>query len=58
MFGIAKNIDNYERMRTDEIFSKINTLKDSTYFQRISKSASARQSRIMKRLEIASEIFG
>lgn len=57
MHGIAKNIDKYESIRTDEIIAKIEALKASDSFKRASGSSSASKSRIAKRIEVARDIF-
>ncbi len=58
MIGIAKYIDNYKNERTDKIIEKIDLLKNSDSFKKASGSSSASKSRILKRIEVADEIFG
>ncbi len=58
MVGITKYIDRYKKERTDQIISKIDELKKSESFKKASGSASASKSRILKRIEVANEIFG
>ena len=57
MVGITKYYDQYKELRTDQIIEKIKKLKDSESFKKASGSASASKSRIIKRLEVAEEIF-
>lgn len=57
MLGIARNLDFYIEERTDLIAERIYRLKRSESFKRASGSASASKSRIMKRIEVADEIF-
>lgn len=56
--GISKYIGRYSTERTDVIIQKIQELKASENFKKASGSASASKSRIMKRIEVADEIFG
>lgn len=56
--GISKYIERYSKERTDVIIKKIQELKVSENFRKASGSASASKSRIMKRIEVADEIFG
>ncbi|MCU7695582.1 DUF262 domain-containing protein [Haoranjiania flava] len=56
--GISNNLDRYSNERTDIIIQKINDLKESENFKKASGSASASKSRIMKRIEVANQIFG
>jgi hypothetical protein len=56
--GISKYIDRYSKERTDVIIKKIQELKASENFKKASGSASASKSRIMKRIDVADEIFG
>jgi hypothetical protein len=56
--GISKYLDRYNEERTDVIIKKIEELKISDNFKKASGSASASKSRIMKRIEVADEIFG
>lgn len=56
--GISKYITRYSTERTDIIIEKINELKRSENFKKASGSASASKSRIIKRIEVADEIFG
>lgn len=58
MVGITKYIDRYRKERTDQIINKIDELKRSESFKKASGSASASKSRILKRIEVANEIFG
>lgn len=58
MVGITKYFDRYKKERTDQIISKIDELKKSESFKKASGSASASKSRILKRIEVANEIFG
>lgn len=55
--GISKNLERYSNERTDVIISKIENLKKSDSFKKASGSASASKSRIIKRIEVAQEIF-
>lgn len=55
--GISKYISRYASERTDVIIQKINDLKQSDNFRKASGSASASKSRIIKRIEVADEIF-
>lgn len=56
--GISRNLDRFKAERTDVVISKIGTLKNSDNFKKASGSASASKSRILKRIEVADEIFG
>lgn len=56
--GITKYFEKYKNMRTDELIEKVNQLKESESFKKASGSASASKSRILKRIEVANEIFG
>lgn len=56
--GISKYITRYSKERTDIVISKIEELKASDNFKKSSGSASASKSRILKRIEVADEIFG
>lgn len=58
MVGISKYYDRYKAERTDIIVDKIEKLKNSETFKKASGSASASKSRILKRIEVAEEIFG
>lgn len=57
MIGLSKYYDQYKDLRTDQIIEKVNTLKKSDSFKKASGSASASKSRILKRIEVADEIF-
>lgn len=57
-FGIAKHLPRYLSERTDIIIKKIDELKESESFKKASGSASASKSRIIKRIDVAEEIFG
>ncbi|OFX39627.1 MAG: hypothetical protein A2X08_13640 [Bacteroidetes bacterium GWA2_32_17] len=57
MIGISKYINRYRTERTDVIIGKIESLKSSDSFKKASGSASASKSRILKRMEVAEEIF-
>lgn len=57
IIGISKNLDRYLTERTDIIIDKINQLKESDNFRKASGSASASKSRIVKRIQVAHEIF-
>lgn len=57
MIGLSKNIDRYIVERTDVVINKIESLKSSDSFKRASGSASASKSRILKRIEVANQIF-
>ena len=57
MIGISSNIEKFKKARTDEVIAKIDELKQSDAFKKASGSASASKSRILKRIEVASEIF-
>ncbi|QCR25198.1 DUF262 domain-containing protein [Pontibacter sp. SGAir0037] len=56
--GITKYYQKYKDLRTDELIAKVNQLKESQSFKKASGSASASKSRILKRIEVADEIFG
>lgn len=56
--GISKYLTRYSTERTDVIIKKIELLKSSDNFKKASGSASASKSRIIKRIEVANEIFG
>jgi hypothetical protein len=56
--GISKYLQRYSTERTDVIINKIEELKKSENFKKASGSASASKSRIIKRIEVATEIFG
>ena len=56
--GLTKYYDQYKDVRTDELIDKVNQLKESESFKKASGSASASKSRILKRIEVADEIFG
>jgi uncharacterized protein with ParB-like and HNH nuclease domain len=58
MIGITKYISKYKTERTDQVIDKITELKTSDSFKKASGSASASKSRILKRIEVADEIFG
>ena len=58
MIGITKYYENYKSQRTDQIIGKIDELRESPNFKKASGSASASKSRIIKRIEVADEIFG
>lgn len=58
MIGIYKNLTRYKSERTDIVINKIKELKESESFKKASGSASASKSRILKRIEVAKEIFG
>jgi len=58
MIGLANNISKYKKERTDVIIGKIDELKASESFKKASGSASASKSRILKRIEVANQIFG
>ncbi|WP_438423206.1 DUF262 domain-containing protein [Aquimarina macrocephali] len=58
MIGLSNNIEVYKEMRTDNLIAKISELKESPSFKKASGSASASKSRILKRIEVANEIFG
>lgn len=58
MIGISKYLERYRTERTDVIIGKIEALKNSETFKKASGSASASKSRILKRIEVADEIFG
>lgn len=55
--GISKYLKRYATERTDIIIEKINNLKNSENFKKASGSASASKSRLIKRIEVAEEIF-
>jgi hypothetical protein len=56
--GISKYINRYSKESTHVIIEKIQELKSSENFKKASGSASASKSRIMKRIDVADEIFG
>lgn len=58
IIGVTKYYDKYKDSRTDELIEKIADLKASESFKKASGSASASKSRILKRIEVADEIFG
>lgn len=58
MIGLAKHYDSYVTKTTPEIIAKISELKESPNFKKASGSGSASKSRILKRFEVADEIFG
>jgi len=58
MIGITKYMDRYRDERTDKIIDKIEELKSNDAFKKASGSASASKSRILRRIEVADEIFG
>lgn len=55
--GITKYYEKYKNVRTDELIDKVKQLKESESFKKASGSASASKSRILKRIEVADEIF-
>lgn len=57
MYGIGIYIGHYEKLRTDQIKDKINNLKNSDAFKKASGSSSASKSRVVRRIEVAEEIF-
>lgn len=57
-FGISKYLERYSSERTDVIIEKIDSLKVADEFKKASGSASASKSRIIKRIEVADQIFG
>lgn len=57
MYGIGTNLDYYDKQRTDIIKNKIDSLKTSEAFKKASGSASASKSRVIRRIEVAEEIF-
>lgn len=56
--GLTKYYAKYKDVRTDELIDKVKQLKESESFKKASGSASASKSRILKRIEVADEIFG
>jgi len=58
MIGLAKYYNLYQVKSTPELIQKIDELKESSNFKKASGSASASKSRILKRFEVAEEIFG
>lgn len=58
MVGLSNNIEFYSKERTDLLLEKIDKLKENEAFKKASGSASASKSRILKRIEVANEIFG
>jgi hypothetical protein len=56
--GLTKYYSKYKDVRTDELIDKVKQLKLSESFKKASGSASASKSRILKRIEVANEIFG
>src|SRR5690606_29628952 len=56
--GTTKYYNKYKNARTDELIDKVGQLKESDSFKKASGSASASKSRILKRIEVADEIFG
>ena len=56
--GISKYYDRYKNERTDILIAKIEELKGSNSFKKASGSASASKSRILKRIDVADEVFG
>lgn len=56
--GISKYLARYSKERTDIVIKKIEELKASDNFRKASGSASASKSRILRRIEVADEIFG
>jgi hypothetical protein len=57
VLGIGRNIEFYKKERSDLILKRIEKLKKSASFKKASGSASASKSRIVKRIEVAQEIF-
>jgi hypothetical protein len=57
MLGMAQYIEFYQKQRTDQIIDRINNLKNSESFEKASGSSSASKSRIVKRIQVAEEIF-
>lgn len=57
MIGLSKYLQHYENERTDLLIGRINELKESESFKKASGSASASKSRIIKRIEVAENIF-
>ena len=57
MIGLSKHLQHYENERTDLLIDRINKLKESESFKKASGSASASKSRIIKRIEVAEDIF-
>lgn len=57
MIGLSKHLQYYENERTDLLIDRINKLKESESFKKASGSASASKSRIIKRIEVAEDIF-
>lgn len=55
--GVTRYYESFKGVRTDELNDKINQLKNSESFKKASGSASASKSRILKRIEVAEEIF-
>jgi len=56
--GISKYLERYKKERIDVLIDKIKALKISESFKKASGSASASKSRILKRIDVAVEIFG
>ncbi len=55
--GLTKYYSKYKDVRTDELIDKVKQLKESESFKKASGSASASKSRILKRIDVADEIF-
>lgn len=57
MIGLEKNYAFYSQAPTPQLIEKIDALKESSDFKKASGSASASKSRILKRFEVAEQIF-
>ncbi|MBI9055471.1 MAG: DUF262 domain-containing protein [Bacteroidales bacterium] len=55
--GIAQNIEKYEEKNTSYLIDKINQLKGDSDFRKASGSAANSKTRILKRLQVAHELF-
>lgn len=58
MIGLSNHMDYYKNVRTDLLLTKIEELKGNESFKKASGSASASKSRILKRIDVANQVFG
>lgn len=58
MIGLSENIDLYDNKDHDIILEKINLLKSNKDFQENMGSSSHNPNKVLKRIEIANDIFG
>ena len=57
MIGVTHNLNHYKRQDAATMEARVKALKQSEAFKKASGSASASKSRIIKRIDVALEIF-